>query len=173
VYLFLRNDLSYLVGREHLHAQLGNGKTRFEISNVPEEAILLRYNELFAYVYEALSRGKGMMKLQILPGKNQTIASVLHETYPVLKCFDNEKLALISPQTVAYIRALIIDSISIQSEDTINTLAFEHESTMLNAYTKMETDSFKSQLRTVLTAYYQDIKVTGASGGSKSKVVKR
>ena len=43
---------------------------------------------------------------------------------------------------------------------------------MLDAYTKIETDSFKSQLQTVLTAFYQDIKqVTGASGGRKSKVV--
>jgi hypothetical protein len=120
-----------------------NGEPKFEILNVPEDAILLRYNELFSYFYEALSRGKGMMQLQILPGKNQTIASVLHETFPVLKCFNNEKLALISPQTVAYIHALIIDSISIQFEETINALALEHESMMLDAYTEMETDSFK------------------------------
>jgi hypothetical protein len=115
-----------------------------------------------------------MMKLQILLGKNHTIIRVLHETFPVLKCFDNEKLELINRKTVTYIHVLIIDSVSIQSEETINARALEHESTMLDAYTEMETDSFKSQLQTVLTAYYQDIKrVTCASGGRKSKVVKR
>jgi hypothetical protein len=39
-----------------------------------------------------------MMQLQILPGKSKTIAGILHKTFPVLKCFDNEKLALISPR---------------------------------------------------------------------------
>ena len=57
---------------------------------------------LFACVYEALSPGKGLQLLKIMQGKNQTISCVLHETFPVLKCFykcfDNEKLAMISPR---------------------------------------------------------------------------
>jgi hypothetical protein len=45
---------------------------------------------------------------------------------------------------------------------------------MVDAYTKMKPDSFKSQLQAVLTTYYEDIKgVQGASGCSKTKVVKR
>ena len=38
-----------------------------------------------------------MMLLKIMQGKNQAIARVLHETFPVLKCFDDDKLELISP----------------------------------------------------------------------------
>jgi hypothetical protein len=68
------------------------------------------------------------MLLKIMQAKNRTIASVLHETFPVLKCFDSEKLALISPQTVAYIHALMIDSISIQFKESINARALDHES---------------------------------------------
>ena len=30
-----------------------------------------------------------MMLLKIMQGKNQAIARVLHETFPVLKCFDD------------------------------------------------------------------------------------
>jgi hypothetical protein len=41
--------------------------------------------------------------------------------------------------------ALIIISISIPFEDSINALALEHESAMVDAYTKMKPDSFKSQ----------------------------
>ena len=45
---------------------------------------------------------------------------------------------------------------------------------MVDAYTKMKPDSFKSQLQAVLTTYYEDIKgILGASGCSKPKVVKR
>ncbi len=56
---------------------------------------------------------------------------------------------------------------------TINARALEHESSMLDAYTEMETDSVKSKLQTVLTAYYQGIKgVPGGSGGHKPRVIK-
>ena len=50
----------------------------------------------------------------------------------------------------------------------------EHESAMVDAYTKMKPDSFKSQLQAVLTTYDEDIKgVQGARGCHKLKVVKR
>ncbi len=43
----------------------------------------------------------------------------------------------------------------------------------LDAYTKMTLDSFKTQLQTVLTAYYEDIKgIQGTSGCSMPKFVK-
>ena len=45
---------------------------------------------------------------------------------------------------------------------------------MVDSYTKMKPDSFKSQLQAVLTTYYEDIKgILGASGCSKTKIVKR
>ena len=45
---------------------------------------------------------------------------------------------------------------------------------MVDVYTKMKPDSFKSQLQAALTTYYEDIKgIHGASGCSKTKIVKR
>ena len=49
---------------------------------------------------------------------------------------------------------------------------------MVDVYTKMKPDSFKSQLQAVLTAFYEDIKgVQGASGCPngypKTKILKR
>ena len=58
-----------------------DGKTLFIIQNIPETAILLRFNVLFAYLYDAVSGGKGMMQLQVDPAKNQTITSIMHETF--------------------------------------------------------------------------------------------
>ena len=56
----------------------------------------------------------------------------------------------------------------------MNTRALEHDGTMVEVYSKMKPDAFTSQLQIVLTAYYEDIKgVAGASGCTKSKVVKR
>ena len=90
-----------------------NGKTSFDIPNVPEDHVLLRFNVLFTYVFDAVSSGKGMMQLKIDPPKNQTIHNLLRETFPSLECFDNEKLCVINPKFVAYIHALVINSISI------------------------------------------------------------
>ena len=95
------------------------------------------------------------MQFQIHSAKNQTIARLLNENFPVLnlKRFDNEKLALISPQTVAYIDALIIDSISIGTKKSINALALDHKSSMLDAYdTEMPTDTSKLQLQAWLSS---------------------
>ena len=103
-----------------------DGKTQFIIPNIPGKAVLLRFNVLFAYLYDAVSGGKGMMQLQVEPAKNQSIASVMHETFPTIKCFDNEKLHLLNPLIIAYIHALIIDSISILFKESINARALAH-----------------------------------------------
>jgi hypothetical protein len=142
-----------------------NGKMPFKIPNVPADQVLLRFKVLFAYVLDAVSVGKGMLQFKIDPSRNQTINNLLHETFPSLKCFDHETLRVINPRTVAYIHALIIDSIAIVFEASINSLAHEHEGAMVDVYSKMNPDSFTSQLQAALTAYYEDIKgVQGASG---------
>ena len=151
-----------------------NGKTRFTIQNIPEDAVLVRFNPLFAYVYDAVSGGKGMMQLKIDPAKTRTIANIAREHFPAIKCFDNEKLHLLNPRTIAYIHALMIDSISMLFEESINARALEHEKTMLDDYSSMNPDAFMSQLQAVLSTYFEDIKgVHGASGCPKPKIVKR
>ena len=38
-----------------------NGRESFDIPNVPTTHVLLRFNVLFAYVFDAVSGGKGVM----------------------------------------------------------------------------------------------------------------
>ena len=67
-----------------------------------------------------------------------------------------------------------MNSTSIPFKDSINAQALEHENAMVDVYTKMKPDSFKSQLQAVLTTYYEDIKgVQGGSGCHKTRIVKR
>jgi hypothetical protein len=87
------------------------------------------------------------MQLKIEPSKNQTTSDVMLETFPAIKCFDNEKLHLVKLHTIAYIHALIIDSISILFKESINAQALEHERAMVDLYTSMKPDAFKSQLQ--------------------------
>ena len=150
-----------------------DGKTVFEVPNVPETAVLVRFNALFAYLYDAVTNAKGMVNLRIDIARNQTIASVMNETFPEIKCFACEKLPVINPKLVAYIHALIIDCVSIPMDEHINARALQHEVSMW-VYSKMKPDSFRSQFQAVLTTYYEDIKqVQGASGCTKAKSMKR
>ena len=150
-----------------------DGKTVFEVPNVPETAVLVRFNALFAYLYDAVTNAKGMVNLRIDIARNQTIASVMNETFPEIKCFACEKLPVINPKLVAYIHALIIDCVSIPMDEHINARALQHEVSMW-VYSKMKPDSFLSQFQAVLTTYYEDIKqVQGASGCTKAKSMKR
>lgn len=151
-----------------------DGKTVFEVPNVPETAVLVRFNALFAYLYDAVTNAKGMVNLRIDIARNQTIASVMNETFPEIKCFACEKLPVINPKLVAYIHALIIDCVSIPMDEHINARALQHEASMWEVYSKMKPDSFRSQFQAVLTTYYEDIKqVQGASGCTKAKSMKR
>jgi hypothetical protein len=151
-----------------------NGKESFDIPNVPAAHKLLRFNVLFAYIFEAVAGGKGMMHLKIDPSKQQTISALLNETFPAIECFDHEKLPVVNPTLIAYVHALVIDCITLTFSDSINSRALEHEGAMLEVYSKMKPDAFRSQLQTVLTTYFEEIKgVMSASGCPKSKVVKR
>ncbi len=49
-------------------------KTVFTVPNVPENAVLVRFDVLFAYIFDAVTGGKGMVQLKISTAKNQTIA---------------------------------------------------------------------------------------------------
>ena len=62
-----------------------DGKIVFVVPNVPETAVLVRFNPLFAYFYYSVTSGKGMVHLKIDMARNQTIASVMDETYPAIK----------------------------------------------------------------------------------------
>lgn len=150
-----------------------NGKTSFPIPNVPVDHKLVCFNVLFAYVFDAVSGAKGMLNLKIDPSKQQTISNLLHETFPAIKCFENEMLHVINPNIIAYIHALVIDCISISFSDSVNSRALDHEDTMHKVYSKMTPDAFRTQFQTVLTAYYEEIKgIACASDCTKSKVVK-
>jgi hypothetical protein len=48
-------------------------KTVFTVPNVPENTVLVCFNVPFAYIFDAVTGGKGMVQLKIGTAKNQTI----------------------------------------------------------------------------------------------------
>ena len=154
-----------------------NGMTVFSIQNTPKDAQIVPFNVLFAYIYDAVVSGKGMFNLQITPSKNKTVALLLTEKFPPLKTTGaggSVETAFVCVKTVAYIHALVIDCISLQSEDSINTRALQHERAMVHEYSKLKPALFTKHLQSVLTTYYEDIRaMPGASGCPKPKFLTR
>ncbi len=71
----------------------------------------------------------------------------------------------ITIKTVAYIFALIIDSITIFHQDSQHSHALQHEASILEALNAMPADEFRTELRDSLIAFYENIlKKTGAGG---------
>jgi hypothetical protein len=48
----------------------------FTVPNVPVDTVLVCFNILFAYIFDAVTGGKGMVQLKIGTAKNQTITGL-------------------------------------------------------------------------------------------------
>ena len=48
----------------------------FTVPNVPENTVLVRFDVLFAYIFEAVTGGKGVVQLKIATAKNETITAI-------------------------------------------------------------------------------------------------
>ncbi len=66
-----------------------NGKLKVDISKGPKEAAVFLFNSLFANLCDAVSKGKGMANLHIIPAKKMTISNLMVQTFPHIKCFNN------------------------------------------------------------------------------------
>jgi hypothetical protein len=124
MWIFPYFDLILECAREH-DPPGRQEKPEVDIPKIPNDTALVHFNPLFANMFDAVLKGKGMTNRQIIQGKNMTIANLLAQTFPRIKCFDNAETPFISPSTVAYIHAISIACISLQNEDSINARALQ------------------------------------------------
>jgi hypothetical protein len=67
-----------------------------------------------------------MQRFLILPSKNRTIAALMDASFPTIASTDNiARFATryVTPKTIAYIHALIVDSISLHHSEALNERA--------------------------------------------------
>ena len=81
---------------------------------------LVHHNLLMAHLFIALTKAPAMQRLKIVPAKNRTIAALMDATFPPIKSFGNIATPYVTPKTIAYIHALIVDSISLHCSDALN-----------------------------------------------------
>ena len=115
-----------------------------------------------------------MQRLQIAPGKNRTIHSLLESAFPPLKSTNNEPTPYVTPKTISYIHGLICDSITMYHSDACNARALRNEMMVLEKLEEREPAIFRQELFITLEHYYEEILgLHGAGGRPKPKSFKR
>ena len=115
-----------------------------------------------------------MLALTICPAQDNTILALLKSTFPAIKSTKNMPTPLVSPTTIAYIHALIIDSVTALQTDSATLRALHCETMARQELESMPLDEFHDELRLALTSYYEGIvKMEGASGVTKKVAYKR
>ncbi len=104
------------------------------IPTIPEDADLLRFNDLFAHLLKALAGSQGMSAYEINPSKGLTTNRLLYVKFPAIPSTKNERTPLLNIRTVAYIHALVIDTVSLHHSDTPNQRALHTKQLIIDEH---------------------------------------
>ena len=129
----------------------------------------MHFNTLWCYLFYKLTgeekEDKGINAFKIFPSKGLTITALLDRGFPAIAATDNKPLPFVTTKTVAYIFALIIDSVTIFHQESPNSLAHQHEASILQALNDMPADEFRTELRDSLTYFYETFLLRAGAGG--------
>ncbi len=74
-------------------------------------------------------------------------------------------LQFITTKTIAYMFALVFDSVTLFHQDSPHSRALQHEASILEALNCMPADEFQTELRDSLTDFYEKILQRAGAGG--------
>ena len=87
----------------------------------------VQFNTLWCYLFYQLTgenkEDKGTNAFKIIPSKRLTITALLDRGFPAISATDNKPLPFVTTKTVAYIFALVIDSVAIYHQESPNSRA--------------------------------------------------
>ena len=147
------------------HVCLVDGKLPISVPIVAQEQKLDHFNVLFAHLFSVLANSQALSAYDINPSKLLTVTSLLDSTFPAIKTTNNQPTPLVSPRTVGYIHALIIDTVSLHHSDSPNCRALRTEIMVRDELQKSDPAVLRTELMTCFTSYYEGIlKMEGASG---------
>ena len=115
-----------------------------------------------------------MSLYEINPVKTLTIEALVNGSFPAIKATDNEALPFVGPRTVAYIHALIVDTVTVLQTESPNAEALRNEAMLRQELEKMKPAVMRKQLQRCLETYYEEVlKIRGASGRPNVSMYKR
>jgi hypothetical protein len=106
-------------------------------SIISQSQELVHYNLLLALPFVAPTKAPAMQRYEINPAKHCTIAALLDTTFPPISSTGNIPTPYITPRTIAYIHALIVDSITLHPSTTLRERALLNENILLDVLNEM------------------------------------
>ena len=141
---------------------------------IDKDQKLIHHNLLLAHLFVVLTHAPAMQRLKIVPAKNRTIAAVMDSTFPPIKSFGGISTPYVTPKTISYIHALVVDSISLHHSDALHMRALANELMVLEVLDPMSPEAFREEFLAVLDKYFLQIaKRAGASGRPVQKSFRR
>jgi hypothetical protein len=117
----------------------------------------MHFNCLRCYLFHRVSLVKGMNTFSIVQSKNMTISALLGRVFPAIKSNNNKTSLFITTKTVAYIFALVINSLTIFQQDSPHSSALQHKASILEELNSMPPNEFCTELCESLTTLYNKI----------------
>ncbi len=99
------------------HICLIKGNEPISLPIVPETQTLVHFNVMFAHLFNVLSKSQAMSLYEISPMKTLTIEALVNGSFPAIKATDNVALPFVGPRTVAYVHALIVETVTVLQAD--------------------------------------------------------
>ena len=104
---------------------------------------LSRFNVLFAHLFSVLSHSQSMATFQINPCKHNTVHDLVNSTFPAIKATDNKPTPAVTPKTVGYIHALVIDVVTFHSTEAPYARALRNQDIVCGELDKLTLLLFK------------------------------
>jgi hypothetical protein len=103
------------------------------------------------------SKAPAIQRCEINPAKNRTIAALLDATFLPITSTGNIPTPYITPRTIAYIHALIVDSITLHASTPFRERALLNENMLLDVLDLMSPEDFHEESFTVLNKHHVEI----------------
>ncbi len=85
--------------------------------------MLVHFNVMFAHLFNVLSKSQAMSLYEINPVKTLMIEALVNGSFPAIKATNDVALPFVGPRTVAYVHALIVDTVTVLQTESPNAEA--------------------------------------------------
>ncbi len=108
-----------------------------------------------------------MLLYEIDQVKTLTIEALVNDSFPAIKATDNIALPFVGPRTVAYVHALIVDTVTVLQTKSPNAKALQNESMVRQELEKINPAVMHKQLQRCLETYYEEVLKIRATVGMR------
>ena len=95
-------------------------------------------------------------------------SDLVNSTFPAIKSTDNKPTPAVTPKTVGYIHALVVDTFTFHSTEAPYARALVVQEDVCAALNELTPSAFQTELRDCLVDYYEKVCLMESAGGLPS-----